>query len=266
MCNQVPLLEVRGLSKKYKGNDRVVEALKPINFELQKGKILGVIGESGSGKSTLLKLLTALEQPTSGHAYLLGKKITGVSGRGSKHLYRHMQMVFQNPIASFNPRKKMRSSILENMRRLKPECSKNDCNMEIDRLIERVGLSTSLLERYPHSLSGGQCQRIAIARALTIQPKLLLCDEITSALDVVVQAQVIELIEELNKELGIGIVFVSHDLSLTCNLCDEIMVMHQGTCVENGQTNEILNNATKRYTQSLLAASRNQVERLVLDY
>ncbi|ABR48210.1 ABC transporter related [Alkaliphilus metalliredigens QYMF] len=262
MNSSVPFLEVCGITKTFKQKNNTVEALKPISFKLQEAEILAIIGESGSGKSTLLKLLTGLERTTNGTVNLLGKDITRLRGKGSKHIYQNMQMIFQNPVASFNPRRKLRSSIIENMRQLRPSLSSVECTYEIDRLLEKVGIPSNLADRYPQHLSGGQCQRIAIARALSIQPKILLCDEITSALDVLVQAQVMDLLRELSRDLGIAIVFVSHDLSLTCNFCERVIVMHQGYCVETGSTNEIIDNPKHTYTKQLLAASIDPITSL----
>lgn len=259
MNSPEPLLKVQGISKTFKRNKHTVAALKPTTLQLFEGEILGVIGESGSGKSTLLKLLTGLEQPTDGNVQLLGRDITHLRGKGAEYIYQNIQMVFQNPIASFNPRRKLRTSILENMRRLRPSMSLKACNQEIDKLLERVKILPGLADRYPHHLSGGQCQRIAIARALSIQPKILLCDEITSALDVLVQAEVIQLLQELNRELGVTIIFVSHDLSLTCNFCERVMVMYQGQCIEHGMAQALVKDPKEAYTRTLMAMSKDLV-------
>lgn len=256
------LLEVCAVRKSFKKKSNTVEALKPLSFKLSSSEILGVIGESGSGKSTLLKLLSGLEAPTSGKINLLGKDINQLRGKESQHIFKNMQMIFQNPTASFNPRHRLRTSILENMRQLRPSLTTTEYNYEIDRLLERVSISTNLVDRYPHHLSGGQCQRIAIARALSTQPKILLCDEITSALDVLIQAEVMALILELSSELGIAIIFVSHDLALTCNLCKNIIVLQEGYCVETGSMLEIVKSPKQLYTKQLLAAAKDPIASL----
>lgn len=251
------LLKVESISKTFKSNKGAVAALKPTSIELHHGEILGIIGESGSGKSTLLKLLAGIEQTQTGYIRLLGNDITHLNRKESKYIYQQMQMVFQNAVASFNPRQKIRKTILENMKCLRPSLSLKECNEELDQLLERVSVSPELVNRYPHQLSGGQCQRIAIARALVIQPKILLCDEITSALDVLVQADVIELLKKLNKELGITIIFVSHGLSLTCKFCTRVMVMKSGECVEEGTAEKIAKVPEVAYTKTLMNSSKD---------
>lgn len=255
MITSQTLLKVEGISKTFIRKDASVAALKSTTFQLRKGELLGVIGESGSGKSTLLKLLTGIEVPTAGRVTLLGRDITQLQGSNAQYIYQNIQMVFQHPGASFNPRQKMRTSIIENMKRLRPTMTKTACNQEIDSLLKRVKILPELVDRYPHQLSGGQCQRIAIARALSVKPQILLCDEVTSALDVLVQAQVIELLQELNKELGIAIVFVSHDLSLTCKFCKQVMVMYQGQCIERGRVKTVIEEPKEAYTKNLLGLS-----------
>lgn len=252
-----PLIQVKGLSKNYKKNKRSHMALKDMNFQLFEGEILGVIGESGSGKSTLLKLLTGLELPTEGSLKLYNRELVTLKGTERRYIYEHMQMIFQNPMGSFNPRRRVRASILENMRSMRPNLSLEACNQAINKLLARVHIKAELADQYPSKLSGGQCQRMAIARALAVQPKILLCDEITSALDVLVQAEVMNLLQELNKELGITIIFVSHDLSLTCNFCHRVMVMYKGTCIEEGQADRIINNPKEAYTKDLLSGSKD---------
>lgn len=248
------ILEVKHLSKNYEKKDRLVDALKPIDFSLSKGQIMGLIGESGSGKSTILKLLTGLEKPTAGKIWLLGKEITNLTGKDAIYIYQHVQMIFQNPITSFNPRKKLSISLLENMQQLCQSLSFSEQKQRMDELLTMVGISKELTDRYPHQLSGGQCQRLAIARALSVRPKVLLCDEVTSALDVSAQARVIHLLSTLNKELGIAIIFVSHDLSLASSFCHYIMVLRQGECIESGETKEIFYQPKQLYTKQLLQA------------
>lgn len=256
------LLEVENLSKVFKKKNNSFEALVSVDLRLTKGEILGIIGESGSGKSTLLKIIVGLLTPTIGKVVLLGKDITGYRGERSKYIYQNIQMVFQNPIGSFNPRRTLRDSILENIRQLCPQLPKQEHNNKIDYLLDKVGILPDLVNRYPHSLSGGQCQRVAIARALAVEPKILLCDEVTSALDVSAQASVMNLLSKLTKEMGISIIFVSHDLSLAYHLCDRIMVMNKGVCVESGKTKEIFNNPSNQYTRVLVESAVDPISLL----
>lgn len=248
------LLEVKNLSKRFEQKNQLVDALKPIDFSLSEGQILGLIGESGSGKSTILKLLAGLEKPSSGTIRLLGKEITNLKGKSARYIYQHLQMIFQNPVGSFNPRKKISTSLTENIRQLCPSLSTSDQHQRIDELLTLVGISKELTERYPHRLSGGQCQRIAIARALSVHPQILLCDEVTSALDVSAQARVIHLLSHLNRQLGIAVIFVSHDLSLAGSFCHQIIVLRQGECLEFGETDEIFCRPKQQYTKQLLKA------------
>lgn len=263
MSDLMPLLEVNCISKKYYKKNLISDALKPCTFSLNEGEILGIIGESGSGKSTLLKILSGLENPTSGYAKLAGKEITnsktGFNNKNRKNIYKNLQMIFQNPIGSFNPREKVRHSIFENITNLCPNLSLSEKKYRIDSLLEKVEIEPELTDRYPHKLSGGQCQRIAIARALSVEPKILLCDEATSALDVLTQNRVIELLLEFSKELNIAIIFVSHDLSLSYNFCKKVMVMKNGICVESGEISEVFNRPKNSYTQKLISASIDPV-------
>lgn len=247
------ILEGSSLSKIYHTKSGDIEALKPLNFSLGQSEILGIIGESGSGKSTLLKLLTGLEKPSTGEILLNGKPMSHQRKKGRFEMYQNMQMIFQNPKASFNPRRKIKTSILENMKRLRPHMTQKSCETELEALVEKVGLEARLLEQYPQNLSGGQCQRFAIARALAVKPKILLCDEITSALDVLVQEQVIGLLMALSRSMGLSLIFVSHNIALSSTFCDSLMVMKNGICVEAGSTQEVIQGPNNSYTKHLLS-------------
>ncbi|RDU24937.1 ABC transporter ATP-binding protein [Anaerosacchariphilus polymeriproducens] len=252
--NTEDLLELKQLSKEFIKNRKCMFKLSQVNMQLKKGEILGIVGESGSGKSTLLKQIGGLQHPTAGTIVFKGKKL---EFHRTKSDYCGMQMIFQNVFESFNPRLTIRSSLSETLKNL---CGIKDLierNNRIDNLMGMVGLKPHLADRYPTELSGGQCQRAAIARAISVNPELLLCDEITSALDVSVQAEIIKLLLNLSQELNMAIIFVSHDIVLLSNICEKIMVMHQGKCIESGSVNEIIKNPKEDYTKRLLTILTN---------
>ena len=242
------LLEVRDAVRIYKKNRKEIRALDGISLYADKGEILGIVGESGSGKSTMLKHIICLEKLSSGHLYFDGKEYTGAKPR---QVCKKMQMIFQDAVGSFDPQMKLSKAFRE-IYPLVSHC--DDKEAHIKSIIENVGLSTSLLEKYPGQLSGGQCQRMAIAKALAINPDVLLCDEITSALDVSVQAQIVSILAELKAHLGITIIFVSHDLALVSSVCDRIMVFRQGKCVEEGSAYQIIEDPKEEYTKNLLSS------------
>ena len=241
------VLEGRGLVKRYRGGEAAVEALRGVDFRLEDGEILGVAGESGSGKSTLLKLVAGLEPPTAGTLLLHGQPLRF---RRAKAEYRRLQMVFQNAAASFNPRRTIRDSIAETVRSLLGRGAKPDAAA----LSAMVQLPPELMDRYPRQLSGGQCQRFAIARAMAVQPEILLCDEITSALDVSSQAQILRLLAKLCRESRTSAIFVSHDLAVIRCLCDRVMVMREGSVVEEGGTAQVIHAPKEDYTRRLVAS------------
>lgn len=233
------LLEVKQISKEFRKNKKCLFQLSQINMQIKQGEILGIVGASGSGKSTLLKLIGGLQKPTTGSIVFQGKTL---EFHRTKSNYCKIQMIFQNVFEAFNPRLKIRSSMSETLKNLCGIKNMKERNNRIDHLMEMVGLQSYLADRYPGELSGGQCQRAAIARAISVNPDLLLCDEITSALDVSVQAEIIKLLLSLSKDLNMAIIFVSHDIVLLRNICEKIMVMHQGKCIESGSVREIIKN------------------------
>lgn len=239
------VLEGKGLEKRYRERAATIEALRGVDFYLNDGEILGVAGESGSGKSTLLKLIAGLEPPTSGSLMLNGKPL---DPRRTKGEYRAMQMVFQNATASFHPRRTVADSIAETVRSLRGK----GATVDVAALSELVGLPPELMRRYPRQLSGGQCQRFAIARAMAVKPEILLCDEITSALDVSSQAQILRLLSDICRESHTSAVFVSHDLAVIRCLCDRVMVMKDGLVVEQGDAVEIIRAPKQDYTHRLV--------------
>lgn len=239
-----PLLEVRQATKEYKR----VRALDGVSFTLQAGEILGIVGESGSGKSTLLRQIACLEHLTSGEIFLAGRNVTHAAPR---EICREVQFVFQDAAASFDPRMTVRQSLYETLRLLSDA---SDLAARVTELLRQVGVPEELAGRRPAQLSGGQCQRMAIARALAANPAVLLCDEVTSALDVSAQAQIVYLLSGLRRTLGVAIVFVSHDLALVSSLCDRVLVLQNGRCVESGAANAIITIPQKPYTQRLRAS------------
>lgn len=238
------VLEGKNLSKRYAGSRDAVDALKGVDLRLDKGEILGVVGESGSGKSTLLKLLSGLEAPSSGEILLHG---AALFPHRTKEDYRAMQMIFQDAPASFHPRRMIAASIDETVRSL---CGHADYDRAA--LCASVGLSPELMNRLPRQLSGGQCQRFAIARAISVEPEILLCDEVTSALDVNSQAQILRLLERICRERRMSAVFVSHDLAAVSCLCDKILVLRGGAVVERGETRQVIGSPREQYTRDLI--------------
>ena len=248
------ILRVNELCKTYGKGSQAFQAVKYVNFDVREGEILGIVGESGSGKSTIAKQIIRLEKPTRGFMKMRDIEIENLRENELPILHKNMQMVFQNAIGSFDSHMKIRTSIQEAIRNLTDLRAKDEMNILIDGLMEKVGLTPEMADRYPHELSGGQCQRAAIARALCLKPKILICDEATSALDVSAQAQVVKLLQELGREMNIAIIFICHDLALVSEMCNRVIVMKNGNCVESGYTTDIVNNPKENYTKRLLSS------------
>ena len=227
-------------------------AVDHVSFALQPGECLGLIGESGSGKTTIASLLTRLSDVTSGHIYLEGEEITRLKGRRLREAYRKMQMVFQSPQESFDPRRTLKDGIGESLR--SSGWTKERTEQRVEALLKQCGLTSELAGRYPHQVSGGQCQRAAIARAIAIGPKILICDEATSALDVTVQKEIIELLGELRTAKGkdLSVLFISHDIALVQQFCDRVLVLHHGKIVEEGDPDAIIRSPENEYTKQLI--------------
>lgn len=255
-----PLLQVEGLQVHFPVRDALgravslVKAVDDISFEVFAGETLGLVGESGCGKSTLARTLLRLIQPTGGRVLLDGQDMAGLSANRLRRLRRDLQIIFQDPNSALNPRLKVGAAIAEPMRIHGLKRDRQGHRAAIVQLLERVGLEASAMERYPHEFSGGQRQRICIARALALSPRFIICDESVSALDVSVQAQVLNLLKALQAELGLTYLFISHDLSVVKFMSDRMIVMNQGRIEEMGSAAEIYANPQRDYTQRLIAA------------
>lgn len=248
-----PILRVQNLTKTFtRSGQSNLTAVNGISFDLLPGERLGIIGESGSGKTTAVNLITRLLDATEGRIFLDGEDITLKTGKSLRMIYRKMQMVFQTPTDSFDPRRTLGDGIGESLRNC--GMTRHDADAQAARLLERCGLPAAFAGRYPHEVSGGQCQRAAIARALAVKPKVLICDEATSALDVTVQKEILELLNELRCEQGtaLSILFICHDISLVQQFCDRVLVMYHGDIVEQGTPIDVICHPQNDYTQRLI--------------
>ena len=256
MENKEPILVVKDLKQYFKINRNfTVKAVDGVSFEIMPGETYGLVGESGSGKSTIGRSIIRLYKPTSGSIKFNGSEIGGkMSAKQMKDLRTNMQMIFQDPMACLNPRKKVVDIIGQGLDIHRAYSSIEERNEKVYEILELVGLSREFATRYPHQFSGGQRQRIGIARALIMNPDLIIADEAISALDVSIQAQVVNLMKKIQKETGISYLFIAHDLSMVKYISDKIGVLHLGHLVETGTTDEIFNNPIHPYTKSLLSA------------
>lgn len=246
-----PLLRVTDLAVQYREHRH---ALQGISLELGKGGALGICGESGSGKSTLVRALLGLVPIAQGEIHWYGRSMATFGGKEWRALRRTVQPVFQDPLASLDPRMRVREILAEPLRVHRRELGARVREQRISLLLARVGLTAVVLSRYPHELSGGQCQRICIARAMLLEPAILVCDEPVSALDVSIQAQILAVLQALHRESGTALIFVSHNLALVRRLCSQVMVLRGGAVVEAGLTQEVLDNPQHSYTRQLIAA------------
>ena len=248
-----PVLEIRQVTKTFRERGgRRFKAVDDLSMEVNEGECVGLVGESGCGKSTLARIITRLVLPDSGSVTFCGRDMTTAKGTELRRAYRDMKMIFQEPRSSFDPRLTLGASIRDALKPVMP--GKKEQDAEVERLLHTVGLDRRFASAFPREVSGGECQRAAIARALAQKPKLLICDEATSALDVSVQAQIVKLLTDIRKTTGISYLFISHDLALVSSFCDRVYVMYGGRVVEEGATDRVINEPREDYTKRLLAS------------
>lgn len=249
-----PLLEVRNLKKYFKTSKGMLHAVDDISFSIDRGKTLGIVGESGCGKSTTGRVILRLLPATSGEVFFEGKDILKISDSEMRSMRKEMQIIFQDPFSSLNPRKTISQTIAEPLRLNKIIDDKRKIEQRVLKLMDTVGLAERLVNTYPHELDGGRRQRVGIARALALEPKFIVCDEPVSALDVSIQAQILNLMKELQKNLGLTYIFITHNLSVVNHFSDDIAVMYLGQMVEKAATEVLFENPLHPYTKALLSA------------
>ncbi|WP_223070492.1 ABC transporter ATP-binding protein [Paenibacillus caui] len=247
-----PFLEVKNLRKVYKTKSKAdFVAVKDVSFSLSKGETLGIVGESGSGKTTVAKMIAGMTPATSGEIYLKEEQISGVKRK--QDIKRNIQYIFQDPVSSLNPRMKIKDILAEPLK-LYFKLSKVEIDTKIDELLSDVGLPNHYKQYYPKELSGGQCQRVGIARALAANPSIIVCDEPTSALDMTIQSQILDLLKELQQTKGFSYIFIAHGLEVIYSISNRVLVMRQGEVVESGDTESIFKHPENPYTQALIHA------------
>lgn len=257
---RAPLLEVHNLRKEYYSNagffkeKDIIHAVNDVSFSVFEGETMGLVGESGCGKSTLGKVILQLEEATSGSIKYRGQEITSLGSTDLRRLRKEIQLIFQDPFSSLNPRLIIGEALIEPMKVHKIGISKKERKEKVLKILKRVGLDETYYNRYPHELSGGQRQRVGIARTIVMEPKLVICDESVSALDISVQAQVLNLLNELKNDFGFTYIFISHDLAVVKYMADQLLVMNAGKIEELGDADEIYANPIKEYTKKLIAA------------
>ncbi len=257
---QPALLSVQGITKAYGrasmlGGSSKAIAVREVDLSLKRGQTLGIVGESGCGKSTLSRIIAGITPPTSGNVYLEGESVLEGSAREQRRRLRDVQMVFQSPAGSLDPRMRIGAIVAEPLDIHRSDLASAEKRRLVSEIMARVGLNDTFLDRYPHQLSGGQQQRVGIARALITNPKVVICDEAVSALDVSVQAQIINLLLDIQKDSGVSYIFISHDLSVVASIADEIAVMYMGRIVEEGPANTILSDPAHPYTKVLIESA-----------
>lgn len=246
-----PILEARDLEKVFhRRGTPDLTAVNGVSFSLYEGEALAIVGESGSGKSTVARMAARLTDPTRGTLLLDGRDVTRAKGAQAREIYRKLQMVFQTPVDSFDPRRTLGDAVGESLRN--SGLPRREVRERTAALLEECGLPADFARRYPHQVSGGQCQRAAIARAIAIRPRILICDEATSALDVTVQQQIIELLRSLRRQYGMAYLFICHDLALVQQFCDRVLVMRQGRIVEEGTPDEVILSPKTEYAKMLV--------------
>ncbi len=232
----------------------MLKAVDGVSFDLYAGETLGIVGESGCGKSTLARALIGLVKTQSGKILWQNQNLVGCDDKTFRTVRKDIQMIFQDPLASLNPRMTIGDIIAEPLRNYYPDISREDIRQQVRQMMDRVGLLPNVINRYPHEFSGGQCQRVGIARALILKPKLVICDEPVSALDVSIQAQVVNLLKELQEAMGLSLVFIAHDLSVVKHISDRVLVMYLGNEAELATEEELYSNPRHPYTRALLSA------------
>lgn len=263
---EVNILEVKDLTVAYNvsvkkensifSHKAKLNAVNNVSFSLKKGEILGIVGESGCGKSTLGKaILNLLQAEVNGRVIYMGNDIANINDKKMKPFRKDMQIIFQDPLASLDPKMLVKDIIAEPLKVYYPKLKKSEVQQKVYEMMDKVGLNRSVANRYPHEFSGGQCQRIGIARAMILQPKILICDEAVSALDVSIKAQILNLLQDLQKEFDMSVIFISHDLSVVKYISDRILVFYLGTLVEKGNSESIYHQPAHPYTKALLSAA-----------
>ncbi len=250
----VPLIETRGLKKYFKTPKGELHAVDDVNLKIGKGKTLGVVGESGCGKSTLGRTILRLIEPSDGEVLYNGENIVGYSGKQMFEVRKDLQIIFQDPYSSLNPRLTVSEIIAEPIKVCRTITNKAEMDDKVYELMKTVGLAERLVNTYPHELDGGRRQRIGVARALALDPKFIVCDEPVSALDVSIQAQILNLMMDLQEERGLTYMFITHDLSVVKHISQDIAVMYLGQCVERTSSEELFKKPLHPYTQALLDA------------
>lgn len=261
--NRKPLLQVENLKVYFPVREKGqffwdkphdLKAVDDVSLTLYEGETLGVVGESGCGKSTLARAIIGLAPVTDGTITWLGQDLTKATKREMKAIRQDIQMIFQDPLASLNPRMTIGDIIAEPLKAHYPDLSKAEMKEKVEQMMVKVGLLPNVINRYPHEFSGGQCQRIGIARALILEPKVIICDEPVSALDVSIQAQVINLLKSLQQEMGLSLIFIAHDLAVVKHISDRVMVMYLGNVVEFGEKSDVYHETKHPYTKALMQA------------
>lgn len=248
-----PLIELRHITKTIvQGNHRPKHILNDVTCCVYPGEIVGVVGRSGAGKSTLAHAIVRLTDVTEGELYVQHHNITCLKGKALQSVYQQIQMVFQAPRESFDPRHTLGYSIAESLRN--QGIKKAAREQRVQQMIRQCGLDADILQKYPHEVSGGQCQRAAIARALMVSPALLICDEVTSALDTITQQRIVSLLQRFNASQGMACLFICHNIALAQQFCQRLLIMHEGNIVEEGKTEDVLRHPKSMYTQELLQA------------
>ena len=261
--NVNPILSIQDLYVDYNSQSslslpwekkQIINAVNGVSFNLHEGKTLGIVGETGCGKSTIAKAIIKLTSVKSGQIFWKGNNLLDLNKQQMQKVRKEIQMIFQDPLASLNPRMNIGEIISEPLKTHFPTLNHNQIKKQVKDMMLNVGLLPNLVNRYPHEFSGGQCQRIGIARALILKPKLIICDEPVSALDVSIQAQVLNLLKSLQNELKLTYIFITHDLSIAKHMSDNIMVLYFGKCVEMKQSKQLFTNPQHEYTKQLIAS------------